>query len=207
MRVKAADWFVFDLGNVLIRLDFPRVVAAICADSDLDPESLPSHLDRETGYPDLERGVVSFEQFHQYVVSTIGYRADLPRFREVWADFFNGTVEGIEELLARARAEYRVAFLSNSNSVHEEVIPRMFPQLFRAGEPLIFSHHHKSAKPEAELFRKACEILETTPSRVIFLDDLEPNVEAARQLGFQAFLFTSAKGATEELVRRGLLAP
>ena len=37
---------------------------------------------------------------------------------------------GIEDLLDRVRARYRVAFLSNSNETHAEVIPTLFAGLF-----------------------------------------------------------------------------
>ena len=46
-------------------------------------------------------------------------------------------------------------------------------------------------KPDQRIYEIACERLGVRPSEVVFLDDLEANVAAARRLGMRAVLFQS----------------
>ena len=139
--------FLFDLGNTLIRLDYERVLASLCADAPISRDALVDLLEHAGGYRDLERGWITFGDFYEFLVEKAGYRGGIRRMREVWTDFFDGTVAGSEDLLDRVRARYDVAFLSNSNEVHAEVIPKQFPNLFQRGDTLVFSHLLRVAKP------------------------------------------------------------
>lgn len=198
-------WFLFDLGNTVIKLGYERVVAAICADSDLSPGEVAAVLEQPGFYRDLERGAMSFRQFHAALQKRAAYRGDLKRFHAVWSDFFDGPVPGIEELLVRIRQRYRVAFLSNSNEVHAEVIPRQFPSLFREDDRFVFSHRCKAAKPDPEIFRQAVALIGTVAAQVVFIDDLIENVEAARAFGMRAFHFEGTQRLERELAEGGLL--
>lgn len=199
------SWFVFDLGNVLIDLAFDRVVSNICRDADLPASALVELLEGPGGYRDLERGAVSFAGLHALLSERAGYRASIDQFRDLWADFFEGITPGMEDVLRRVRLQYRVAFLSNSNEVHAEVIPRMYPSLFREGDVMIFSHEHSCAKPDPEMFRRALEILDAQGPDCLYVDDIAVNVESARESGMIAFHFRGAHALAEELERGGYL--
>ncbi len=198
-------WFLFDLGNTLIKLAYERVLGNICRDASTSRDELVELLEQPGGYRDLERGAVGFAEFYEFLCTHAGYRASLRTFREVWTDFFDGPITGSETLLERIREKYRVAFLSNSNEVHADVIPRQFSTLFRKDDRFIFSHRFKVAKPDPEIFRRSLEILGALPQHVVFVDDLLENVLAAREEGIQAFQFIDTDSLTKELVREGLL--
>ena len=199
------DWFVFDLGNVVVKLAYERVMKAICSKAEASRDDLVLLMDERGGYRDLERGLVSFEEFYSFLRERIRYRGDLETFRAVWTDFFEGPVDGIEQVLSRARNQYRIAFLSNSNEIHAGVIPRKYGALFRKDDRFIFSHRHQCAKPDLALFRKAMDILGTTPQLCLYVDDLLENVVAARQIGMTAFQFEGAGKLLRTLELQGLL--
>lgn len=203
--MPSETWFLFDLGNTLIKLAYERVLANICRDASIGRDDLVELLESPGGYRDLESGAVGFGEFYEFLCANAGYRASLRTFREVWTDFFDGPITGAETLLERVRERYRVAFLSNSNEVHAEVIPRQFATLFRKDDRFIFSHRFKVAKPDPEIFRRSLEILGALPQHVVFIDDLLENVIAARTVGLQAYQFLDAESLTKELARDGLL--
>lgn len=200
-----ARWFVFDLGNVLIRLSYERVIGNICAQADADRDQMISLLETAGGYRDLEKGLVTFEEFHSTLCQVAGYRGGASDLREIWSDFFDGPVEGIDRLLDRVRERYQVAFLSNSNEVHELVIAEKFKALFREHEPILYSHRLKTAKPDHEIFRRLLDRLQAKPSEILYTDDLLENVRAAREMGIRAWLFESALGLESQLEGEGLL--
>jgi putative hydrolase of the HAD superfamily len=201
----STTWFLFDLGNTVIKLAYERVLENICKDAALSRDALVDLFEQPGAYRDLERGAVSFAEFYDFLCDQAGYRASLHDFRTVWSDFFDGPVPGIEELLERVREKYRVAFLSNSNEVHAEVIPRHYAALFRKDDRFIFSHRFKCAKPDPDLFHRALEVVGALPQQAVLVDDLLENVLGARALGLRAYQFHDAASLARELVEEGLL--
>jgi HAD superfamily hydrolase (TIGR01509 family) len=198
-------WFLFDLGNTLIKLAYERVLENICRDSTVMRDELVEVLEEPGSYRDMERGAISFWEFYEFLCDKTGYRGSIREFHELWSDFFDGTFPGAEELLERVRQRYRVAFLSNSNEVHAELIPRKFSSLFQKDDRFIFSHRFKVAKPDPEIFRRALDTIGATPQQVVFIDDLSENVTAARSLGIQAFQFIDTLTLTRQLEAENLL--
>jgi HAD superfamily hydrolase (TIGR01509 family) len=198
-------WFLFDLGNTVIKLAYERVLAAVCADAAMSRDELVELLEEPGAYRDMERGAVSFYEFYEFLCDHAGYRGSIREFHQVWSDFFDGTMPGIEDLLERIRLHYRVAFLSNSNEIHAELIPTQFAAIFHKDDPFVFSHRLKVAKPDPDIFRLALQTIGSTAQHTIFVDDLLENVLAARAIGMRAFQFTEARLLTQELEAEGLL--
>ena len=199
------SWFIFDLGNTVIKLAYERVMENICKRSTLDRDALVDLLEAPGAYRDLERGAVSFEQFYDFLCDKAGYRGSLQDLRETWSDFFEGPLPGVEDLLGRLRQKYRIAFLSNSNEVHAEVIPRKFASLFERDDRIIFSHRFKTAKPDPEMFHRALEVIGALPSQAVFVDDLLENVLAARSVGISSYQFRDVFALERALRTDGLL--
>jgi putative hydrolase of the HAD superfamily len=198
-------WFLFDLGNTILKLAYERVLENVCAEASATRDEVVEILELPGGYRDMERGLVSFWEFYEHLCDRAGYRGSIRDFHNLWSDFFDGPIPGIEDLLDRVRERYRVAFLSNSNEVHAELIPRKFAALFRKDDRFIFSHRFRVAKPDPEMFRRALEVIGAMPQHVVFIDDLIENVLAARTVGLRSFQFTSAEALERELVAEGLL--
>ncbi len=198
-------WFVFDLGNTVIRLAYERVMENICKESDVERDELVEIFDMPGGYRDMERGASTFTQFYNFMKERTGYRGNIRQFYELWSNFFDGAMPGMDLLLDRVRKKYRVAFLSNSNEVHAEVIPIEFAALFRKDDRFIFSHRFKTAKPDREMFQRALETIGAQAADVVFVDDLVENVLAARSLGILAFQYVDTESLTRQLEEEGLL--
>jgi HAD superfamily hydrolase (TIGR01509 family) len=198
-------WFLFDLGNTVIKLAYERVLRGICTNAAVSRDELIELLESAGGYRDLERGAVTFWEFYEFLCDRADYRGSIREFHDLWSDFFDGPIIGIEELLDRVRERYRIAFLSNSNEIHAEVIPRKFSTLFRKDDRFIFSHRFRVAKPDPELFRRALEVVGALPHHTVFIDDLVENIIAARGVGMKAFQFTGAIELTRTLEEEGLL--
>jgi FMN phosphatase YigB (HAD superfamily) len=204
--MPSETWFAFDLGNTVIKLAYERVLGSICRDSAVSRDELVAILEDGGGYRDMERGAVTFWEFYEFLCDRAGYTGSIRDFHRVWSDFFDGPVTGIEDVLDRVRQHYRVAFLSNSNEIHAELIPREFAALFRPEDRFIFSHRFRTAKPDPDLFRRALEVLGALPQHVVFIDDLIENVISARSVGIRAFQFRDSPSLLHELESEGLLA-
>lgn len=70
-----------------------------------------------------------------------------------------------------------------------------------------YSCHLGVAKPDRAFFEKVLGILRVDPGEVLFVDDVEQNVQAARQLGIHGVVLSGASGAPavlKALAARGL---
>ena len=200
-------WFLFDLGNTVIKLAYERVLENICRESNVTRDEMVALWEEAGGYRDMERGAVTFWEFYDFLCNRAGYRGSIRDFHQVWSDFFDGPMAGIEGVLERVRKRYRVAFLSNSNEVHAELIPDHYPELFQKDDRFIFSYRFKCAKPDPELFRRALEVCGALPAHVVFIDDLIENVFAARAFGIKAYQYRDSLQIERELIAEGLLPP
>ena len=192
-------YILLDLGNTMIKLAYERVLANLCADTSFDRDELLDVLEQAGGYRDMERGAVTFPEFYEFLVEKVGYRGGIRKLREVWADFFDGTIPGMEDLLEKLRDRHDIAFLSNSNDLHAEVIPRKFSNLFQRGDTIVFSHLMRIAKPDPAFFNRALEMIGAKPEECVFIDDLIENVRSAQSVGIRSFQFVDAVTLTREL--------
>ena len=64
---------------------------------------------------------------------------------------------------------------------------------------LVYSYEVGIQKPDRRIYEIACQRLGVPPAEVVFLDDLEANVVAARQVGMRAVLFQSTAQAITDV--------
>lgn len=198
--------FIFGLGNTVIKLAYERVIENICRQSNVNRDQLLDIFEQPGGYRDMERGASTFWEFYEFICNRAAYRGTERDFHATWSDFFDGPIPGIENVLERVRRKYHVAFLSNSNEVHAEVIPRRYASLFERDERLIFSHRYRTAKPDPEIFHCALEVIGVQAEDAVLIDDLVENVLGAQSIGMKAFQFLDSKSLLKNLEREGLLA-
>lgn len=116
-------------------------------------------------------------------------QADFDAYMAAFWDIYMGNPN--EELIAYVRAlrpRYRTAILSNSfvgAREHEEA-RYGFTSLV---DVAIYTHEEGVRKPDLRVFALACERLSSRPEEIVFLDDIERNVAAARAHGIHAVLF------------------
>jgi glucose-1-phosphatase len=199
------SWFLIDLGNTVVKLAYERVIEAICRESSVERDELLDIFEMAGGYRDLERGAITFWEFHEFLSDRAGYRGSIRDFHEIWTNFFDGPMPGIQDLLPKIREKYRIAFLSNSNEVHAEAIPKQYAALFQREDRFIFSYRFKVAKPDPEMFHRALETIGAQAGDVVFIDDLVENVIAARGIGIRSFQFIDAQELLKQLQGEGLL--
>ena len=69
---------------------------------------------------------------------------------------------------------------------------------------LTFSHRLGIAKPDLVIYRHAAEGLGFAPGRVLFIDDREDNIQAARAAGMQTIQYTGHEAFEQAMREAGL---
>jgi len=62
----------------------------------------------------------------------------------------------------------------------------------------------KLLKPDPRIFKLFLETFAIDPALTVYIDDREPNVEAAKAFGMHGILFTDAAALRTELIGLGL---
>ncbi len=197
---------LFDVGNVLLRLElnafFGRVRTACPA---LAPAVLEAELKRPGGVHWLfEEGKASFDDFHTHLVKAYGLPWNRDEFRKNWLDYFSRN-EPMEALVAElSAAGFPMAVLSNTNEAHYGDFTVRY-SVFRAMNPIIGSHQIGHRKPSRQAFEAALARLGLPGSAIFYVDDLEANVEMAREMGMTAYHYAFDDGNLRKaLVAAGL---
>ena len=91
----------------------------------------------------------------------------------------------VERVLRRLAETHSLALLSNTNAVHWNSVNRQ-SDVFDGFSQVFLSYEIGLHKPELEIFEHVLGALGVAAEQVVFFDDSEPNVLAARTLGIDA---------------------
>ncbi len=153
----------------------------------------------------FERGLLTPEAWAERFIEA--WQVDLTRdeFLKKFTTWTRRVLPGAKDLLAELRPHYRLAALSNSNELHWErnIHELRIVELF---EFAISSRQVGLFKPQPEIYRVALDRAKvSSPEAVMFFDDLEANVEAARSVGLQARRVRGVEELRRQLKADGLL--
>ena len=106
-------------------------------------------------------------------------------------------------LIRELKSRYRVALLSNAMSgyLHFALDKCGIADLF---DFVIVSAEVKLVKPDPAIFRLALERAGVVAKDALMIDDVEKNLDGAKAVGIDGYLFREAKGLKEALA---LLSP
>lgn len=192
MKVKA---LLFDLGRVVIDIDFARVMTAWAHAARCDPVRLARDFDANvrgaTWFGRHERGEMSDDEFFREVSGVLGLGLDEVAMRAGWNDIFVGEVPGINALLRQSAGRFDLYALSNTNPAHHDVFGVRFAEVLSHFRKLYLSHELGLRKPEPAIYRRVAADLRLSPHEILFFDDLAENVAAAEAVGMKAVLVRS----------------
>jgi putative hydrolase of the HAD superfamily len=162
--------------------------------------------EREGEHPlfELERGRTSeadfIEALRRELASDLGHEPELHRFSEIYFEALDVNEPMIGVMRDARSRGYRMALLTNNVREWEPLWRAMVPidEIF---ELVVDSAFVGMRKPEPEIYELTVERLGDGigPSDCLFVDDVEVNIDAARELGMEAVHFQSNEQAIPEI--------
>lgn len=193
---------IFDLGGVLVSVDFMRACrrleAAGGAPAAVIREAIASGPDKQA----FDTGRLSPEQFAARFCASIGAKLPYAAFAGIWCDIFAEQRE-VTGLLDQIAAKADLMLLSNTDPLHLAHVRSHYDFLPKFGH-LLLSYEVGHAKPARQMFERALG-LRAPGSRMIYFDDVAEYVAAARACGLPAQQFVDAASLRRDLDDFGAL--
>ena len=118
MNLGPVDALLFDLGNVVIRIDFERVFARWAAHAECDAAMLRETFAHDEPYQRHERGEIDTAAYFASLRNSLGVGLDDARFLDGWNAVFVEEMPGLSALLARIAPKIPVYAFTNTNRAH-----------------------------------------------------------------------------------------
>jgi HAD superfamily hydrolase (TIGR01509 family) len=193
---------LFDLGNVLVQIDYPAFIHTLGFDHQMTKSELFHLLEDEAR--DFEMGKSSAAEFLGVINARLGKSYTFRQFRKAWAAILPSAVPGSQELLERLSGKYRLMMLSNTNELHFQQTVEMLPILQRF-ERFFLSYKIGVLKPNRAIYEYVLTHVDAPAQRILFIDDLEQNVAGAESVGIKGIVFRGIEPLVSELERLGII--
>ena len=187
---------VFDVGNVLVKLHYQPFIGYL-AKAGVDMSDLPGWL-KSVDLEGHERGEVPGDVLLERIAGASARPLDLAELRAHWLSMFEPWDE-MFTLASGLKADYRVYLLSNIGDMHWAHLDTLYG-LDTLVHGACASFRVGAIKPHVDICRKAELMFDLDPAATVFLDDLLPNVIAARECGWHAIHHSDA-GLTRSKLR------
>jgi FMN phosphatase YigB (HAD superfamily) len=190
--MKRSKNIIFDLGGVILDIDYNRPVDAFNALGIRDAGFLYSKSSQIPLFDNLEKGLITEQQFYDGIRELGGITTSNESIRVAWNSILIGLPEKNVQLLSGLKETHRIFLLSNTNVIHEKAYRSMiteqygsfiFDDLF---EQMYLSHHMHMRKPDPEIFRAVIRESDLDIKETLFIDDSPQHVKAAQSLGINS---------------------
>lgn len=195
---------IFDIGNVILHFtnDIYREKIAKLAGKTTEEIKQIINIDSDVTKR-FESGEINGQQFYEEFSQLCGINVPYLELKTIYSKDKYSRVEGTKELIEKLKTNYKVSILSNTSEWDWNYVVQEAPEILTF-ETITTSFGAKAMKPKKEIFEDALNKLNLKPEECVFVDDIEEYVEAAKEIGFNAFQFTSAKKLEEDLREIGI---
>lgn len=181
---------VFDFGNVICRFDVRLFVERLSRMQNRPvtdfEEILRQSFDLGRQY---ETGLITSDQFFHKVSQRYALSLSKSDFIDAFTNLFT-PIPSTFALIRQLKLRYKLGLLSNTNEWHfEHVIRRV--EVYSLFDAVTLSFKVNALKPAEKMYRDITEKLNLEPTECAYIDDLNENAEAARQMGLHGIRYTS----------------
>jgi putative hydrolase of the HAD superfamily len=174
---------IFDLGGVLINLDYNKTVIEMKKlGIDLDF----SKANQNELFDLLEEGKIEPEKFLEELQSSTKNEVSYDQITIAWNSILLDFPTNRLKLLKELRKEFPLYLFSNTNAIHIAEVNSILskehgiPNLSGFFDHVYLSHELGLRKPKVEAFQAIIDEQKLNPKRTLFIDDSIQHIEGAR---------------------------
>ncbi|UTJ47420.1 glucose-1-phosphatase [Atlantibacter subterranea] len=176
--------YIFDLGNVIVDIDFNRVLGVWSDYSRVPLATLQQSFTMGEPFEKHERGEISDEEFAKLLCESMELSLSYQQFAAGWQAVFVGLRPEVIDIMQKLREQgHRVVVLSNTNRLHTTFWPTNYPEVQAAADHVYLSQELGARKPEPAIYQKVLEAEGFPASEAVFFDDNADNIKGAQAVG------------------------
>lgn len=177
---------LFDLGNVLIDIDFYRCARIWSEHSGIPAEILAARFRVDDAYRAFECGRIEGPAYFAALRRQLGLNLPDNIMRKGWNAIIRNENPGIRNALKKVVHCYPLYVLTNTNPEHEIIWAQKHRELLSPFKKVFVSSRMGCRKPDTAIYLRVSQSIGVPCSRILFFDDAQENIEGARKVGMRA---------------------
>ena len=196
--MKRINALLFDLGGVIVDLDYNKTIEAFEAIGLEDAEHLYNQFNQSKIFDEFEIGSISQEEFIDLLQEKIPQKVSQSKIKEAWNAMILGFEKSKLEQIKRYSEKIPCYLLSNTNEIHLEYIQTLLQEVPFKNLELLFtkcyySHIIGRRKPHRETFEWVLNDMGSSPEEVLFIEDSPQHIRGAEKAKIKTLHFTNGR--------------
>lgn len=194
MQYKKVKALLFDLGGVIVDLDYKKTANAFENIGLQNAEKAYSQFNQTDLFNLFETGHISSEEFLAEIQNEITNQVSLSEITKAWNRMIIGFQHSKLEKIKKLSEQVPCYLLSNTNEIHlsyiEQLLQEMgFKHFLNIFESCYFSHQIGKRKPHKETFEWVLNQMNYDAQDVLFIEDSPQHIEGAKSAKLNTFYF------------------
>ena len=194
---------IFDLGNVLVKYSPENFLNKYVKKE--NQEDFIINIFKSKDWLELDRGTLSYEDAIEVFTKRVPEEKESIEklFRENISSCISPIEENVEIMRKLKKNGYDVYILSNFHQPAFEYIRESWDFIREFNGDVVSCYYHY-IKPEREIYETLLNKYNLTPSETIFIDDVDANINGAKELGIGGIHLPDYKILSELLKKNGI---
>jgi len=187
---------IFDLGNVIINIDFALTYQAFEKLSSENLDFVYEKFNKLKLWEQYELGELSNQEFIDLLRKELKITVEDNQIIDAWNALLLDIPQKRIELMKKLAKKYRLFILSNTSELHIIDVNRiLFEQtgvrdLKNLVETVFYSYEMKLRKPDTTIYKEVLESAKIVAEETLFLDDNFDNIVSAKSIGLHCIHVT-----------------
>ena len=198
MNLQEVGNIIFDLGGVLIDIDYQATTNAFHQLGVWDFEQRYSQLNQNSLFDDFEKGVISSQHFINKIMEIVPRGVTPNEIVHAWNAMLGNFPTKKIDLIKKVGLTHRVFMLSNTNSLHLPPVISAWNRVEQRDmncyfEKVYLSFEIGMRKPDEEVFNWVCNQNNLTPKKTLFIDDSPQHIAGAKKVGLLTYYYQNSE--------------
>ena len=189
--MKKIDNIIFDLGNVILDINYQSTIKAFEKIGIENASILYSKSSQTKIFDQLETGKITKEDFILEIQKIIP-KASKSEIINAWNAIIKDLPESRIDILKNLKDKFSIFLLSNTNSIHIDYIVKKigrgkYHEFYNLFDKVYYSHELKLRKPDPNIFKLVINENNLKIKNTLFIDDSIQHINSAKKLGLQTY--------------------
>ena len=208
MKAKQIKNIIFDLGGVILDIDYHLTRDAFVKLGIVNFDELYSQKKQEHFFDDFEIGKISEKEFFNEIRKSSKLDLSNSEIEHAWNALLQTIPEKRILWLEELKNDYRIFLLSNTNAIHIKAFTKYLHDSY--GDDMLKEHFEKTyysseigmRKPNHDIFEFVLKDNNLDVSETAFIDDSVQHVKGSIDIGLKGILLEKGEKVEDVLERQ-----